>query len=55
MEALMLAHPDIADVAVIGIPDERAGEVPAAYVVVKENKTKDAKGIAAFVEGNQII
>jgi acyl-CoA synthetase (AMP-forming)/AMP-acid ligase II len=33
LEALILGHPKVADVAVIGRPDERAGEVPVAYVV----------------------
>ena len=33
LEALIITHPDVADVAVIGIPDEEAGELPKAYVV----------------------
>ena len=33
LEALLLTHPFIADAAVIGRPDERAGELPIAYVV----------------------
>ena len=33
LEALLLTHPSVADVAVISRPDERAGEVPVAYVV----------------------
>jgi acyl-CoA synthetase (AMP-forming)/AMP-acid ligase II len=33
LEAVLLHHPDVADVAVIGSPDEDAGEVPKAYVV----------------------
>jgi acyl-CoA synthetase (AMP-forming)/AMP-acid ligase II len=33
IESLMFAHPDIAQVAVIGVPDERMGEVGKAYVV----------------------
>ena len=38
LEALLLTHPDIMDVAVIPIPDEEAGELPKAYVV---NRTGD--------------
>ena len=33
LEALLVTHPKVADVAVIGVPDEEAGEVPKAFVV----------------------
>jgi HIP---CoA ligase len=33
IENLLLRHPRVAEVAVIGIPDERLGEVPMAFVV----------------------
>jgi acyl-CoA synthetase (AMP-forming)/AMP-acid ligase II len=33
LEALLLTHPGVADVAVVGVPDRDAGEVPKAFVV----------------------
>ncbi len=33
LEAILIAHPDIADCAVIGAPDDEAGERPMAFVV----------------------
>ena len=37
LEAVLLMHPKIADAAVVPSPDERAGEVPKAFVVAKPN------------------
>ena len=35
IEDLLLGHPKIEDVAVMGVPDDYAGEVPKAFVVLK--------------------
>ena len=47
LEALLYTHPRIADAAVIGRADERAGEVPVAYVVARERL--DAEELKAWV------
>jgi acyl-CoA synthetase (AMP-forming)/AMP-acid ligase II len=41
LEALLITHPAVADVAVIGIPDEEAGELPKAFVVVEGEVTDE--------------
>lgn len=47
LEAILLSNPSIADAAVIPSPDEEAGEVPKAFVVLKGEITEDE--IMAFV------
>ncbi|TMD82930.1 MAG: 4-coumarate--CoA ligase family protein [Chloroflexi bacterium] len=41
LEAILLTHPAVADAAVIASPDEDAGEVPKAFVVLKTPATPD--------------
>ena len=43
IERVMAEHPQIQDVAVIGVPDERWGEVPKAVVVAKPGTTIDTE------------
>jgi acyl-CoA synthetase (AMP-forming)/AMP-acid ligase II len=47
LEGLLLTHPAIADAAVIGLPDEEAGEVPKAFVVPSGPLTPQE--VSAFV------
>jgi acyl-CoA synthetase (AMP-forming)/AMP-acid ligase II len=41
LEAVLLSHPAVADCAVVRSPDEEAGEVPKAFVVLKAPATDD--------------
>ena len=49
LEAIVQAHPAVADAAVIPSPDEEAGEVPKAFVVLKPGAEATAEEIMAFV------
>ncbi|MFC6639704.1 AMP-binding enzyme [Sulfitobacter sediminilitoris] len=38
LEAELVTHPSIADAAVIGIPDDEAGELPKAFIVATQGQ-----------------
>ena len=49
LEALLLTHPAVADAAVVGLPDDEAGEIPVGYVVLKAGHEVTAGEIQEFV------
>jgi len=49
LEALVVTHPAVADVAVIGIPDDEAGEIPKAFVVASSGQTPTLESIQELV------
>jgi acyl-CoA synthetase (AMP-forming)/AMP-acid ligase II len=49
LEALIITHPKVADVAVIGIADDEAGEVPKAFVTAVDGETVTLEEIQALV------
>jgi fatty-acyl-CoA synthase len=48
IEEFLYTHPEIADVQVVGVPDERYGEELMAWVVVREGGTLTADGVRDF-------
>ncbi|CAB3735721.1 AMP-binding protein [Paraburkholderia rhynchosiae] len=51
IEDLLSGHPELADVAVFGIPDERWGEQVAAAIRVKPGATASSESLEAFLDG----
>lgn len=51
IEDLLLTHPDVAECAVIGVPDDDWGEVPRAVVVPRDGSAPDAEQILASLAG----
>jgi len=51
LESVTAAHPEVADVAVIGIPSEQWGETPLALVVLKPGSTLDPEALRSWVNG----
>lgn len=49
VEASLQKHPDIAEVAVIGVADKLRGEVPKAFLVAKEGKSISEEDLRFFL------
>jgi acyl-CoA synthetase (AMP-forming)/AMP-acid ligase II len=51
IEAVLLAHPDVAEVCVVGIPDDEWGQRIVAAVVPRAGATVDGEDLRAAVRG----
>src|SRR5437764_472804 len=52
LESLLLEHPAVMDSAVIGVPDDEAGELPKGYVVIRKgHEGVTTEDILAFANG----
>ncbi|GAA1538471.1 long-chain fatty acid--CoA ligase [Streptomyces albidochromogenes] len=51
LENALMAHPDVAEAAVVAVPDDRWSERPLATVVLKEGASADYEELRAFLAG----
>ena len=51
VEDMMLVHPKIKDLVIVGIPDELKGEAPKAFIQLKEGETATPEEIREFCKG----
>lgn len=51
VEEFLYTHPEIEDVQVIGVPDERYGEQVCAWIVLKPGSSLDEDGVRDFCRG----
>ena len=51
LEGLLINHPGIDDVGILGVPDKEAGELPKALIVKKPGKNVTKEEIHAYVDG----
>ncbi len=49
VEGMLLRHPAVQEVAVVGLPDERWGEAPHAFVVLKAGQNTTEEELRTFV------
>lgn len=51
LENVIMAHPDVREASVVGVPDEKWGERPLASVVLVEGSSATADDLSAFLDG----
>ncbi|MGW7254513.1 long-chain fatty acid--CoA ligase [Streptomyces sp. NPDC054834] len=49
LENALMSHPDVAEAAVVAVPDDKWGERPLATVVLREGATADFETLRAFL------
>jgi fatty-acyl-CoA synthase len=48
VEGVLLRHPSVLEAAVVGVPDEKWGETPQAFVVLRQGATATAEELREF-------
>lgn len=50
VERVLLTHPMVNEASVVGMPDETDGEIPVAYLVLKDGASPDISDMPEYVE-----
>ena len=54
VEDLLVGHPDIADVAIVGLPSEKTGELACAVIVPRPGKSLGVPDLRDFLEAKRL-
>jgi acyl-CoA synthetase (AMP-forming)/AMP-acid ligase II len=54
VEDLLVQHPDIADIAIVGLPSAKTGELACAVIVPRPGATPDVAALRAFLEEKRL-
>jgi len=52
IEDIAVTHPDVVEIAIFGIPDEKWGETPVAAAILRPNPTVDAEALRDWINAN---
>lgn len=54
VEDLLIQHPDIADIAIVGLPSAKTGEMACAVIVARSGAKPDVAMLRAFLEAKRL-
>lgn len=54
VEDLLVGHPDVADVAIVGLPSERTGELACAVIVARPGRAPDVAALQSYLEARRL-